>query len=277
VVGAGARALDPAFDDLTAPSWPSAPFRRLLYVAGAAIERAYPPDLDALATAPAPDAISLQLGALALAAGIEQVRVLVSSDLGAECRCRGGAGVTLVLGAPLVEPQHRRLLEAAVLRELKLAQANAAALSRLEPDECWSTLAGFFACFGQPPASTGADAQRVVRAASRLRPHVTWLPEQDLVAQLPALAAEILPRAGEVAAASRVWATRCVLLAAGDVGVVLEMIGAAAHAPIPIPKDEDGRMRWIAAAPEAHDLVRYGISDAYLQARRRAGLATRSP
>jgi len=277
MIGAGARALDPAFDDLVAPSWPSAPFRRLLYAAGAAIERAYPADLDRLATAPAPDAISLQLGALALAAGIEQVRILVSADLGAECRCRGGASFTLVLGATLVNPEQRRLLEAAVLRELKLAQTNAGALSRLPPDDCWSILAGFFACFGQPPAATGADAQRVVRAASRLRPHITWLPEQDLVAQLPALAAEVLPRAGEVAGALGSWATRCALLASGDVGAVLETSGAGARSPGVIPREEDGRMRWIAASPEAHDLVRYGISDAYMQARRRAGLATRSP
>ena len=273
----GARALDPAFDDLVAPSFPSPPFRRLLYAAGAAIERAYPPDLDTFATSPAPDAVSLQLGTLALAAGIEQVRVLVSADLGAECRYRGGASVTLVLGAALVEPQQRRMLEAAVLRELKLAQTNAGALSRLPHDECWSTLAGFFSCFGQPPAATGADAQRVVRAASRLRPHVTWLPEQDLVAQLPALAAELLPRADEVAAALRSWATRSALLATGDIGAVLEISAASARSPTPLPKDEDGRMRWIAANPEAHDVVRYGISDAYMQARRRAGLATRSP
>lgn len=277
MLGAGARALDPAFDDLVAPSFPSAPFRRLLYAAGAAIERAYPPDLDAVTAAPAPDAISLQLGALALAAGIDQVRVLVSADLGAECRSRGGASFTLVLGAALVAPERRRLLEAAVFRELKLAQTNAGALSRLPREDCWATLAGFFACFGHPPAATGADAQRVVRAASRLRPHVTWLPEQDLVTQLPALAAELLPRADEVGAALRSWATRSALLATGDVGAVLETSGAGARAPTALPRDEDDRMRWIAANPDAHDVVRYGISDAYMQARRRAGLATRSP
>ena len=277
IAGIGARALDPSFDDLVAPSWPSAPFRRLLYAAGAAIERAYPSDLDALATEPAPDTIGLQLAELALAAGIEPVRFLVSSDLGAECRSRDGASLTLVLGAPLVAPHNRRLLEATVVRELKLAQARAGALSRMAPDECWATLAGFFACFGQACAATGSDAQRVARASSRLRPHVTWLPESDLVAQLPALASEVLPRAGDLPRALRSWATRCALLAVGDLGVALDSAAAAARSPTPLPRDEDGRMRWIAAHPEAHDLVRYGVSEAYMQARRRAGLVARSP
>jgi hypothetical protein len=86
-----------------------------------------------------------------------------------------------------------------------------------------------------------------------------------------------LPRAGEVASALRAWATRCALLATGDIGAMLELCVARASSPAPLPRDEDGRMRWIAGNPEAHDLVRYGVSEAYTQARRRAGLATRSP
>ena len=53
-----------------------------------------------------------------------------------------------------------------IATELKLTQAHAGALARLAPDECGSILAGVFACVGQPPASTGAEAQRVVRAAN---------------------------------------------------------------------------------------------------------------
>jgi hypothetical protein len=206
-----------------------------------------------------------------------ELRVLVSPELGLECRSRGGTRPTLVLGAALVQKAAPAVLQAVAASELKLVLANASALSRMEPDECWSTLAGFLACFDQPWAATGADAQRVARALNRLRPHVTWVPEPDLLAQLPALAQELLPRASEVPRALRVWATRTALLAIGDPGVALDASWSAARAATALPGDEDGRMRWIATNPEAHDLVRYGVSEAYMQARRRAGLAARSP
>jgi len=194
-----------------------------------------------------------------------------------ECRSRGGACLTLVLGAGLVQLAAPRVLEVVAVSELKLVLANASALSRMTTDECWSTLAGFFACFGQSEVASGADAQRVARALNRLRPHVTWVPEPDLVAELPTLAHELLSRASEVPRALRVWAARSALLAAGDLGVVLDGSWSAAHSATALPRDEDGRMRWIASNPEAHDLVRYGVSEAYMQARRRADLAPRSP
>ena len=64
---------------------------------------------------------------------------------------------------------------------------------------------GDLVCFGRPPASTGVDAHRVARAASRRRPHVTcrdWPPTtagRRWLALLPSAREELGSQRGELA------------------------------------------------------------------------------
>lgn len=270
--GAGARAGESDLHELTAPALLSAELRHLLFVAGAAIERAYGHDPRSANASPAPEALTGQVRELALGFGLEHVRVVSSSELGIDCQCIGTAPVSVVLGAALVERDDPALLTFLVLRALVIAKVNACALSVMDPEDAGSTLAGFFACFGPPWPATGQDAQRLLVARNRIRPHLTWVPDLDRSGRIAALMDEVLPRAGEVGAALFRWGTRVALLGVGDPVVALESLQAQ-DLRGPRPTDEAARMRWIAGHAEARDLVSYGISEAYIAARQRAGLA----
>jgi hypothetical protein len=272
VPGAGPRAGESDLDDLTAPALLPAELRHLLFVAGAAIERAYGVDPRSANVSPAPEALTGQVRELALGFGLEHVRVFVSSEIGTDCRCLGTAPVSVVLGTALVEREDSALSTFLVLRALVIAKVNACALSVMTSEEAWSTLAGFFACFGQPWPATGQDAHRLLAARNRIRPHLTWVPEPDLSGRIADLMDEVLPRAGDIGEALFRWGARVAMLGVGDPIVALESLQAQ-DARGPRPTDEAARMRWIAGHAEARDLVSYGISEAYIAARQRAGLA----
>jgi hypothetical protein len=272
VPGAGPRAGESDLDDLTAPALLSAELRHLLFVAGAAIERAYGVDPRSANVSTAPEALIGQVRELALGFGLEHVRVFVSSEIGTDCRCLGTAPVSVVLGTALVEREDSALSTFLVLRALVIAKVNACALSVMTPEDAWSTLAGFFACFGQPWPATGQDAHHLLAARNRIRPHLTWVPEADLSSRVADLMDEVLPRAGDIGEALFRWGTRVALLGVGDPIVALESLQAQ-DVRGTRPTDEAARMRWIAGHPEARDLVSYGISEAYIAARQRAGLA----
>ena len=92
-----------------------------------------------------------------------------------------------------------------------------------------------------------------------------------------ALTSNIVPQAAQIGDALSRWASRVALFGVGDLSVALDSLSAAAGARSAMPRDLDNRIRWIASSSIARDLVGYGISDAYTEARRRAGLVTSSP
>jgi tetratricopeptide (TPR) repeat protein len=269
--GAGALAGDGELDELTAPEPLSLELRRLLYVAGAAIERAYASDPHSANASAAPHPIANRVRELALGFGLEHVRVLIAPDLGCDCLCLGAWPVSVVLGRALLDadPAVQTFL---VLRALAIAKVNGCALSRMAPDEGWVILAGFFACFGPAWPVSAPEAQRVLVARNKIRPHLTWVPEPNLSDRVTELMDEVLPRAGQIAEALCRWGTRIALLGVGDPTVALD--GLIESDPRGgRPSSEEARMRWIAGHAEANDLVSYGVSEAYIAARQRAGLA----
>jgi hypothetical protein len=178
----------------------------------------------------------------------------------------------VVLGSALLDRADPGVQTFLVLRALAIAKANGCALSRMTPDQVWAIVAGFFACFGPAWPVSGADAQRLLAARNKIRPHLTWVPEPDLSDRVTALMADVLPRAGEIGEALCRWGTRVALLGVGDPTVALD--GLIESDPRGArPSGEEARMRWIAGHPEAKDLVSYGVSEAYIAARQRAGLA----
>jgi Tfp pilus assembly protein PilF len=277
VAGAGALAIDPMFDDLLAPPLLGPDFRALFYGAANAIERAYAVEPHSLAARPAPDELTERVRRQAAEAGFDAVRVFISPELGYDCQCLGGETISVVLGPALADRPEAEALTFPLLRALKLARLNACALMRLAPNDQAAVVAGLFACFAEPWPAAGPDAQRLVAARNRLRPHVTWAPERALTTRLDALSNELLPHASIVGEALRRWASRAALLGVGDPSIALQSAWSTLHPSSPLPADEEGRIRFIATHPEALDLVSYGVSDAYIEARRRAGLTAASP
>lgn len=271
--GAGSQAGQQRFDDLIAPAPLSSALRRLLYGAGAAIERAYATDLHALRLRPMPDAQAAQVLAVAVSFGVPDVRVAISDEVGCDCITVFGNPPCVVFGRALLGHDNPRVRDFLLLRSLKIAQANACALSRMSANELWSAVAGFLACFAPPWKAEGQDAQRLVAARNRIRPHVTATLSRELTTMTEALTASVVPQAAQLGDSLSRWAARVALLGVGDLSVALESLSAAQARPS-MPRDFEGRVRWIATSSSARDLVGYSISEAYTEARRRAGLAS---
>jgi hypothetical protein len=68
------------------------------------------------------------------------------------------------------------------------------------------------------------------------------------------------------------WANRVAFLALGEPNAALDAIAAAGGASSGAPRDPKERAAWVARAPEARDLVAFGVSDAFAEARTRLGL-----
>ncbi|MEY4548762.1 MAG: hypothetical protein RL685_4957 [Pseudomonadota bacterium] len=273
--GAGSQAGQQRLDDLIAPAPLSSAFRRLMYGAGAAIERAYAGDPQTLGLTPMPDAQAAQVRAVAAAFGLQDVRVAISDEVGCDCITTFGDPVCVVFGRALLAHDNPRVRDFLLLRSLKIAQVNACALSRMSPNELWSAVAGFLACFAAPWRAEGQDAQRLIAARNHIRPHVTATLSRELTVMTEALTSNVVPQAAQLGDALWRWAARVALLGVGDPGIALEGLAAAQARPA-LPRDFEGRIRWIAGSSSARDLVGYSISDAYTEARRRAGLAAPS-
>lgn len=269
VRGAGARAGDVDLDELLAPPPLTAELRRVLYLAGSAIERAYALDPASSGARAAPDAVVARVRDVALGFGLERVRVLRSPDVGVDAIGLGMDPVCLVLGDALLERAEPAVEAFLVLRALKLARANASALARLSPLDGWAVLAGFLACFGPLTKASGTDAQRLISARNRIRPHVTWTPEAEPSDRMARLMADVLPHAAHLGGALCRWAARVALLGVGDPAIAFDALSG--HDPRAL-SSEEARMRWIAGHPDARDLVSFGVSEAYIEARQRAGL-----
>jgi tetratricopeptide (TPR) repeat protein len=272
LAGAGARAGQQRFDDLIAPAPLSSGFRRLLYGAGAAIERAYAADPSSMNLTPMPQSQAAQVRSVAAAFGVQELRVAISDEVGCDCISLYGSPTLIVFGRALLAHENPRFRDFLLLRSLKIAQVNAWALSRMSATELWSAVVGFLACFSPPWRAEGQDAQRLVTARNRIRPHVTATLNRELTAMTAALTSNIVPQAAQLGDALWRWASRVALFGVGELGVALDGLAAAATGRPALPKDLEGRIRWIAGSSSARDLVGYSISEAYTEARRRAGL-----
>jgi hypothetical protein len=277
ITGAGHRAGEERFDDLLAPAQLSAGFRRLLYGAGAAVERAYGIDPRVFDPTPVGEPLASQIRSVAASFGLEDVRVVVSAKAGCDCLCLPANPLYVVLGQRLLEHGNPRVLEFLLLRALKIAQVNACAISHMPPADLWAALAGFMACFATPWQEAGVDAQRLVAARNKIRPHVTASLDLELTTLTSALSANIAPQAATIGNAVWRWASRVALLGVGELSVAVDSLWAAASIGPAAPKDVDARIRWIANNDHARDLVGFGVSEAYIEARRRAGLLATPP
>lgn len=276
LTGAGLAVAQPTFDDLLAPAPLDAAFRRLMSVAGAALERAHELDPTMLGAQPLPDEDAAPVQTVAAAFGVSGARVLVAQELGCECMCVHADPMYVIFGRALLDHDDPRVRDFLLLRALKLAQVNACALSRMSGADAKAAVAGLFACFDTVWKPSDEEAERIAQARNRIRPHLTASLDPELAAAAADLARSLLPRAAELPDAFSAWAARAALLGVGDLGVALDGVWSAAQRGAPRPADMDARVRWLATEPRARDLVWFGISDAYIEARRRAGLSSAS-
>ena len=279
--GAGVeRAFDPSLDDLLAPEALTPPLRALLARTGEALDAVTPLDLRAMKATPvAPDApVARLVTRAAVAIGLGNVHLLSSPRLGAVCIPIGSEPPTLVIGEALVADE--RIGAFLALRALKLVRVKAAALGRTVPGELGVLVSAWLKAFNPGWQPQGINPATLTSALGRVQ---AALP-RNLPADVGVLALEVASgigtRQATLGPAALAWANRVAFLALGDPNAALDAI-ASAGAPGAIgiagpakaaPREAKERAAWVARTPEARDLVAFGVTDAFAEARARLGL-----
>ncbi len=272
VGGANERAYDPRLDDVLAPEVLTPAMRALLMKTGEALDVAAAIDLRALQAAPVPADAPIARMAMGVthAWGLGPTQVFSSPKVGLTCLPVGSSPPTILLGEALLG--NERLAPFLVMRAVKLVCARASAFGRTPPAELAVLVSAWLKCFNpgwQPqginPAALSAAGARVQSALPRtLAPDVGVI-ALEVAGGLGTMAATLGPNA-------LCWANRTALLALGDPNTALDAIAAAAGQAGGAPQDPAARATWIARTPEARDLVAFGVTDAFAEARARLGL-----
>ncbi len=273
--GAGASALDDAYDDFLAPEGLALPLRALLRRAGHIIEAAYPYDLaaaHAVELDPESQEWEAQLEAVAASVDVAGLRVLRSDRLETVCLATSSNPPTVVFGSALLASSDVRSRDFLFARAVKILQARACALANASPLELWPMIAAFLAALAPKWSPSGLDPQALAAARSAMVSRLDPGLRGELEPLAHEVAATIGNRASQTGPLVNQWAARAALLAIGSPAAALRGIACAVgQAPAP-PTDPAERLKWVIRHAEARDLMAFSASEAYSLARRRLGL-----
>jgi tetratricopeptide (TPR) repeat protein len=271
---AGERALDPRLDELLAPEVLTPAMRALLAKTGEALDVASPVDLKTLKAAPAPADGPLARLATTVGhtLGLGTVQVLVSSKLGPTCMPVGSTPPTLLLGEALLAPERERTGRFLVLRALKLVRAKAAALARTTPAELAVLVSAWLKCFNPTWQPQGINAAALNAAGGRVQAALPKNRDPDVDLLALEVAGTLGTQATTLAANSLMWANRAALLATGNPNDAIDAVASAAGLANGAPRDPKERAAWLARTQEARDILIFGVTDAFAEARARLGI-----
>jgi uncharacterized protein HemY len=269
---AGHRAFDTKLDDLLAPEALTPSARALLSITGGALDQVAALDLRALKATQLPSESPLARLAMGLgpAIGLNEVQVLVSPKVGSTCLPVGSSPAAIVVGEALRGSE--RFAAFLVVRALKLVHAKASALARAAPADLAVLVSAWLRCFIPTWQAPGINPALVNAAGGRIQ---SALP-RALPAEVASLALEASTSVGaqpaSVGSYALAWADRVALLALGDCNAALDAIAAAAGSAAGAPRDPKERSAWLARTPAARDLMAFAVSDAFAEARAKAGV-----
>jgi len=275
LAGAGPAAGDASLDDLLAPDIMTPAFRDLLQRTGPMLDGVVPYDLNSVRAAPFPPPqahIAEEIKAIAQTYGLDDLKVLQSSSLGAVCVAASAHPPTIVLGQPLITSPNDAVRNFLVHRALKVVQANATAFSRTAPIDLWPLLAAYLKALSPGFTPQGVDPAKLGDASAKV---MKALPA-GLDAQVQTLATDVIGsignRASTLNTAVNGWGSRAGLLAVGDPNIALTGIAwAGGHMNAP-PASGKERITWIGRNAEARELIVFSVSDHYADARSRLSL-----
>ena len=274
VTGAGGRAADPRLDELLAPEALSAGLRALLARAGDALDVASALDLRALHAQPlAPGAAQARAAGIAASLGIRDLQVLVSQQLGRTCVPSASSPPTIVLGEPLVAVISEPAAAFVMMRALKLVLAHASALVRTPPADLAVLVAAWLQGFNASWTPQGIAPAALAEAKRRLGPGMPREIDSDIGTIALEVAGTLGPHLATLGASTVNWADRVALLAIGDPGAALDGVAWSLGIHEGAPRDLDRRAAWVLQTPEVRDLLVFGTSDAYAEARAKVGIS----
>jgi tetratricopeptide (TPR) repeat protein len=278
LAGAGPeRALDSGLDDLIAPEAMTPALRALLAKTGDVLDAVTAIDLRAMKAAPVPAEapIARLLNRVAAAIGLQSVQVLASPKVGNTCVPVGSSPPALLMGETLVGDE--RLGTFLGLRALKLVRIKASALGRTPPGELGVLVSAWLKALAPSWNAQGINAGALNAALAKMQGAVPRSVPADVGALALEIASTIGTRQATLGPAAIAWANRAALLALGDPQRALDAI--AASAPVigtatarGVPADPKDRAAWIGRTPEARDLIAFGVTEAFVEARTRLGL-----
>jgi hypothetical protein len=275
VTAAGGRAGDPRLDDLMAPEALGPGLRALLLRSGDALDVASALDLRALHATPlSSGAAQSRIAAIASSLGVPPVQVLVSRDLGRTCVPSASTPPSVVVGEPLLAVINEPAAAFVVTRALKLVQAHASALVRTPPADLAVLVAAWLQAMNPTWRPDGVPAAKLADAARRIQGGMS---SRNVQPETSMLALEVAgglgPYLAQLGAATIAWADRVALLAIGDANAALDGIAWSLGMHEGAPREPDRRAQWVLHAGEARDLLGFSTTDAYAEARARAGVA----
>jgi predicted Zn-dependent protease len=285
--GAGAeRALDAQLDDLLAPEVLTPSLRGLLARTGDALDAVAPIDVRLMKAVPIDPAapIARLVARAGQALGLGGLILLSSPKLGAVCIPVGSSPPTLVLGESLVSDEHNQHNQGVgaflALRALKLVRVKASALGRTVPGELGVLVSAWLKCFNPSWSPQGINPSSLTTALGRIQATLPKNLTPDVAVLALEVAGAIGTRQATLGPAALAWANRVAFLALGDPNAALDAIASAgspgaigvAGPPKSAPRDPKERAAWVARTPEARDLVAFGVTDAFAEARARLNL-----
>ena len=274
--GAGPEAGNPELDDLLAPELLTLPLRVLLRKAGAALDAAFGFDLKAVRASPLQAEAAGYVGhveQVASSFGLHGVTLFVTPALGPICVPASTTPPQLVLGEKLMESSDDAARFFLLLRSLKIIQSNGSALSRAAPIDLWPMTAAFLNALCPSWSAPSVDAKRLSDHQARLQGHIPTGLDPDVPTLAMEVAGSIGNRASQLGTAVNQLGNRTALLAIGDINAAFRGIALSHGQSSGPPPEGVDRMKWITRNPEARDLAVFSISEQYIEARRRLGLA----
>jgi tetratricopeptide (TPR) repeat protein len=270
--GAAERAFDPRLDDLMAPEVLSPAMRTLLTATGDALDAATPFDPRAQKAAPLPSdsPIARIVATAAQATGMGSVQVFVSPKLGATCVPGGSSPPVLIIGEALAA--HERLAGFLILRAMKLIKAHASALVRTPPAELAVLVAAWLKCFNPTWQPQGVAAASVNAMGGKVQAALPRNLGPDVGVVALEVAASLGTQAATLGMNALFWGNRVSMLALGDATSLLDAIAVAGGLQGGAPRDPKERAAWIARTAEARDVIAFGVTEAFADARSRVGI-----
>jgi tetratricopeptide (TPR) repeat protein len=272
---AGEKALDPRLDDLLAPEVLTPALRALLAKTGDALDAVSPVDTRALAASTVPqDAPIARLAAsLAAAAGIGSLQVLSSPKLGAVCMpvgARPPAPPCVIVGQTLLSDD--RVAPFLLFRAVKLIAAKASAFARSSPSDMAVLVSAWLKCFNPTWQPQGINPALLNAAGGKVQAALPKRLDPDIGMLALEVAGAIGTQQVTLGPNAIAWGNRVALLALGDVNVALDAIAASSSPPVAAPAIAAERATWIARTSAARELITFGVTDAFAEARGRLGL-----
>jgi tetratricopeptide (TPR) repeat protein len=274
--GVGQAAAQPDLDELTAPDPLNIPCRLLLRELGSALDQAFAVDFRSVRAGPLPAEAAEFGGRVAeLGAAFElgPIEAFVSPALGAVCLPASSTPCTLVLGSQLLDALDDPATWFLVVRCLKILSARAAALSRAAPIDLWPMAAALLSLLVPGWRPQAVDTKRLEESKARLASHLPHTLSPELQAAAHEVTGTLGNRGSQLGTAVNQWGNRVALLALGSPTVALRALALGLGASAALPPSGQERIRWIVRHPEARDLTVYGVSETYVEARKRAGVS----